>query len=487
MLFNSLEFLVFFPVIFFAYFALAHKFRWALLLVASYIFYAYWHPVYLGLLIVSTVVDYLAGLGIASSSRKVIRRLFLALSLSVNLGLLFSFKYIDFFIANLNTVFAVFPFDYQLGFINILLPIGISFYTFQTLSYTLDIFRGKLKPERHLGRFALFVSFFPQLVAGPVERAKDLLPQFKLNHSFDYSRAVLGLRRMLWGFFQKIVIADRLALYVDSVYAAPETHAGLPIIMAALFFTLQVYCDFAGYSNIAIGTAQMMGFNLRENFRRPFFATSITQFWQRWHISVSTWFRDYLYLPLAKKRQLKALRRFDLLLTFLVIGLWHGASWTYALFGLLSGIFIILEQVLRPYVKLHSPAVRNERPVLGIIPQPSFIPLARIYVFLLITITGIFFRSQTLQQAGVMFENAFALAGSSLVIPGFSKFPFCIACLSIFLLFFVEMLEERSKQSVYSLIGSLPKWLRWLLYTCMVFSIVLFGNFGSQEFIYFQF
>ena len=302
MLFNSLQFLAFFPVVVAVYFAMPKRLRWAFLLAASYYFYMCWKPEYVLLIWASTAVDYIAGLQMSKAINKSSRRAWLALSLSTNLGILFSFKYWNFFSENVRDLLGRMDVTAGIPEFDLLLPVGISFYTFQTLSYSVDVYRGRLEPERHLGRFALYVAFFPQLVAGPIERASRLLPQFWQDIDFDYDRMGSGLRQMTWGMFKKVVVADRLAIYVDSVYSDPSAHQGLPVVAATYFFAFQIYCDFSGYSDIAIGAARVLGFDLMENFKRPYFARSVSDFWRRWHISLSTWFRDYVYIPLGGSR-----------------------------------------------------------------------------------------------------------------------------------------------------------------------------------------
>jgi D-alanyl-lipoteichoic acid acyltransferase DltB (MBOAT superfamily) len=341
MLFNSIQFLIFFPVIATIYFLLPHRYRWLLLLVGSYYFYMSWKPEYIILILASTLIDYSVGLKLGSESRPAIRRRWLLLSLVTNLGLLFSFKYFNFFNDSFRQLFQMANLSYPVPALNVLLPVGISFYTFQTLSYTIDVYRGKIQPERHLGVFALFVSFFPQLVAGPIERSGNLLPQFYQKTAVDYERIISGLQRMTWGFFKKVVIADRLALLVNTVYNHPTEFSGMPLIIATYAFGFQIYCDFSAYSDIAIGAARVMGFDLMENFRQPYYARSIPEFWRRWHISLSTWFRDYVYLPLGGNRVKLPHWVFNILVVFVVSGLWHGANWTFVIWGALHGIFMV--------------------------------------------------------------------------------------------------------------------------------------------------
>ena len=299
MLFNSTQFIIFFPIVVSIYFLLPHRMRWFMLLTASYYFYMCWKAEYLLLILISTFIDYFAAIQMSKQSVQSKRKIYLILSLVVNLGLLFGFKYFNFFNDSLRTIFNQFNIFYDVPAFKVLLPVGISFYTFQTLSYTIDVYRGKRDPEKHLGIFALYVAFFPQLVAGPIERSTRLIPQLRKKYNFDYDRVTDGLKLMLWGFFKKVVIADRIAVIVNQVYNNPHDAAGFPFLIGTYLFAFQIYCDFSGYSDIAIGAAKIFGINLMENFRRPYFAKSIREFWQRWHISLSTWFRDYLYLSLG--------------------------------------------------------------------------------------------------------------------------------------------------------------------------------------------
>ena len=300
-----------------------------------------WKAEYIILIIISTLVDYIAGKKIYTSNSRKEKKFFLWLSILVNIGILFGFKYFNFFNESTGIIFGELNLFYNIPQLEVLLPVGISFYTFQTLSYTIDIYRGKTIPESHLGIFALYVSFFPQLVAGPIERSNNLLPQFKRYYYFEYNRVVSGLRLMLFGLFKKVVIADRLAEHVNQVYNSPDQYFGISIIMATILFAFQIYCDFSGYSDIAIGAARVMGIRLMINFNLPYSSRSISEFWKRWHISLSSWFKDYFYIALGGNRVVKWKWYYNLLLTFLVSGLWHGANWTFLLWGLLHGIYMI--------------------------------------------------------------------------------------------------------------------------------------------------
>lgn len=344
MLFNSIEFIIFFLFVVAVYYLTTNKYRWFVLLVASYYFYMSWNPFYIILIAGSTVIDYLIALRISNTKEVLVKKKLLIISLLANLGLLFTFKYFNFLNQSLCQTFEYFGFNYSVPDLQILLPVGISFYTFQTLSYTIDVYRGDLKPEKHFGRFALFVTFFPQLVAGPIERASHFLPQFKNRIEFNYERIKEGLVIVLWGFFQKIVIADRLAIYVDAVYDNPDDFTGLRVWIASYFFAFQIFCDFSGYTDIARGCAKILGFDLMFNFNQPYLSRSVTEFWRRWHISLSTWFRDYLYFPLGGSKVKIGRVYFNLAIIFVVSGLWYGASWTFVIWGVIHALYMVSER-----------------------------------------------------------------------------------------------------------------------------------------------
>lgn len=350
MIFNSLAFFVFFPIVVALYFLTPARHRWATLLAASWFFYAWWRIEYLGLLLVSTTVDYTVGRLLGREERPGRRKLYLGVSLLINLGMLFVFKYLGFFAVTARALGANVP------LVELVLPVGISFYTFQTIGYGIDVYRRKYEPETHFGRFALFVSFFPHLVAGPIMRAEALLPQFRRERSWDFDRAMSGLGWMLWGLFKKVVIADRAAGYVNAVYGDPSRFQGATVVVATYLFAFQIYCDFSGYSDIALGAARVLGFDLMRNFNRPYAARSMVDFWRRWHISLSTWFFDYVYVPLGGNRVSSGRRAFNVLVVFLLSGLWHGASWTFVLWGAYHGILVVLSVALLSLATRFVPA-----------------------------------------------------------------------------------------------------------------------------------
>lgn len=345
MLFNSAAFLLFFPIVCILYYAIPiQKCRNIFLLFASYYFYMNWKPVYALLLLTGTGVTYLSAIGISRYRKKRQRRFCLAAGIVINLAVLFLFKYYNFAAESVSVLFESTGLALTLPEFRLLLPVGISFYTFQALGYSIDVYRGTTSVEKNFFTYALFVSFFPQLVAGPIERSNSLLPQFKVKQKFDYDRTMAGIRMIIWGFFLKLALADRCGTYVDAVFNHILQHNGGSYLIASLLFPFQIYGDFAGYSLVAIGTARILGFNLMENFRRPYFSTSVTEFWRRWHISLSTWFKDYLYIPLGGNRVGKVRNYFNLLTTFVISGLWHGANWTFVVWGFLHGVILCIEK-----------------------------------------------------------------------------------------------------------------------------------------------
>lgn len=333
MLFNSFSFAIFLPIVFVVYWTVPHRVRWILLLIASYYFYMSWNVKYVILILFTTVVSYTASRLIEKNYSYIWNKIFLYAAIVSCIGVLFFFKYFNFFSESINRLFAHFAIHLHLIILKYLLPVGISFYTFQTLSYVIDVYKGKVKPEHNFGIYATFISFFPQLVAGPIERTENLLPQIKARHNFDSEQALFGAKLMLWGYFKKLVIADTLAQYVDLVFANLEAYHGFDLVIAIFFFTLQIYCDFSGYSDIAIGTADLFGIKLMTNFKSPYFSSSIKEFWNRWHISLSSWFKDYIYIPLGGNRCSKARCAMNVIITFLASGLWHGANWTFIIWG----------------------------------------------------------------------------------------------------------------------------------------------------------
>lgn len=480
MLFNSIDFLFFFPAVVAVYYLIPHRYRWLLLLAASYYFYMSWKAEYAVLIAASTLIDYGVALQISRTTEQSRRKQWLLLSLVSNLGILFGFKYLNFFSESFRVALNQFDIFYNVPAFDLLLPVGISFYTFQSLSYSIDIYRGHKEAERHLGIFALYVAFFPQLVAGPIERSTRLLPQFYQKHTFDYNNVTSGLKLMAWGFFKKLVIADRLAIVVDSVYDNPSEFTGLTLIMAAYFFTFQIYCDFSGYSDIAIGAARVLGFDLMRNFRQPHFARSVSDFWSRWHISLSTWFRDYVYIPLGGNRAGKWRWYFNLMIVFLLSGLWHGANWTYLAWGGLHGFYLLFgiwTRPLRDKVVAATPLARYSFFKMG---------LDIAVTFNLIAFALIFFRSASLAEAFYIMTHLFVdLMAKPQSVAGFGYYNLSIVAGAIGIMLLVHLLQEQGY--LHKLVAQQTLWIRWVFYYALIFSILLFGQFGTTEFIYFQF
>jgi alginate O-acetyltransferase complex protein AlgI len=477
MLFNSLEFIIYFPIVVAFYFAISPRYRWILLLIASYYFYMCWNYKYIILIITSTVIDYIAGIHIYKEQVKWKKRFYLLLSLFTNLGLLFSFKYFNFFGDSFNFIFEKLNLMRHLPELNVLLPVGISFYTFQTLSYTIDVYRGAKEPERHFGLFALYVAFFPQLVAGPIERSTRLLPQMHKHFKFDYERVKNGILQMCWGFFKKVVIADRLAEYVNLVYNNTADYGGTHYIIATVFFAFQIYCDFSGYSDIAIGSASIMGFDLMRNFKRPYLAHNIREFWQRWHISLSTWFRDYLYIPLGGSRVVKWRWYYNLFITFLISGLWHGANWTFIIWGALHGFYMVSA--------IWTAGIRGKINTALFGKNTGLYNVAQIIVTVFLAwFAWIFFRANNIGDAFMIIRNIFTSSSEPINLFLF-KSDLYISIVLIIILIIIEILEERVQ--LYEKLKSFVRPVKWILLILIILSIVVLGKWESIDFLYFQF
>ena len=488
MLFNSVEFVIFFVAVVAVYYLTPHRLRWILLLGASYGFYMAWEPSYILLIVFSTLVDYSAAIQMHRARTSRARTAWLLASLGGNCGLLFVFKYFNLFNDTARSVFRSLGTGYGVPDLDFLLPVGISFYTFQTLSYTIDVYRGARKPETHLGKFALYVSFFPQLVAGPIERSTRLLPQFFRRVEFNYERTVSGLQLMLWGFFKKIVIADTLAIYVDAVYGSPGQFTALPVILATYGFAFQIYCDFSGYSDIAIGAARILGFDLMQNFRQPYFARSIADFWSRWHISLSTWFRDYLYIPLGGNRVVKWRWHFNLLFVFLVSGLWHGAEWTFVVWGALHGGYLLASIWTKD---LRERANR----ILGLDRLPRVHSLLQIvFTFHLVLLGWVFFRANSFAEAFQILRSITAIEISTLfqmpaginVAPLIGRSEMMIVFFAVVVLLIVQLVDER-KKSTWQVLSGAPAAARWCVYSLLTLAVLNLGIPNEVPFIYFQF
>jgi alginate O-acetyltransferase complex protein AlgI len=491
MLFNSLHFILFFIVVTAVYFALPHRFRWAMLLVASCYFYMAFIPIYILILIFTIIIDYIAALWIETSSGRR-RKMFLVASLVANCGVLAFFKYYNFLNDSLLHAFHLVGASYPIPGLNIILPIGLSFHTFQAMSYTIEVYRGTHPAERHFGIYSLYVMYYPQLVAGPIERPNNLLDQFKTPQAFDSDRVTAGLQLMLWGFFEKVVVADRLAPFVNQVYNNPSDYAGPSLVLATVLFAFQIFADFAGYSDIAIGASQIMGIKLMTNFRRPYFSKSVAEFWKRWHISLSTWFRDYLYISLGGNRVRASRWLFNIFFTFLISGLWHGAKWTFVLWGALNGFYLIAEIGAAKAAQ----GLRRMAPNRPIINVPAF---ARIgFTFAVTCLAWVLFRANTTSDAVYIFSHlgtgwsALAHRATDVefvrtaILLGHDKKEFLMALAAIAVLLGVHVLQERG--ALREKFASCPVPVRWVTYYAAVLIILFFGAFNTtQQFIYFQF
>jgi len=479
MLFNSLQFLFFFPVVSSVYFLLPYRWRWAFLLFASYFFYMSWVPSYAVLILTSTLVTYLSALAIGAVGTKAGKKAALAGCLAINLGILGLFKYYGFFADSLRAALGYMDIEgHEVPALKLLLPVGISFYTFQSIGYVIDVYREKIKPERHFGIYALFVSYFPQLVAGPIERSVNLLPQLKEKFDFDYGRVTDGLKLMAWGFFMKVVIADNLAIFVNSVYNSPKEHNGPTLLLATYFFAFQIFCDFAGYTEIAIGAARIMGHDLMENFERPYFAKSIPEFWRRWHISLSTWFRDYLYIPIGGNRASLPRWCANLLVVFVICGLWHGAAWTFVIWGALHGMYMAVSVATRRW---RTKAEES----LGLDQAGLPVKLAKIFVtFNLVSFGWIFFRANSLNDAGYIVTHLFSGFGQGLTA---DVNPARLALYVALILILLAVHAVQRKVVVRDYIVRQPMHLRWAGYALIVTAIFFLGQFEGADFIYFQF
>lgn len=476
MLFNSFHFVFFFIVVTLSYFLLPHNKRWMLLLAASCYFYMAFVPIYILILGFTIVVDYFAGIYIENAAGKK-RRLFLIISLIANIGTLCVFKYFNFLNDNLSFLLKGFGVSNPIPYLSILLPIGLSFHTFQAMSYTIEVYRGNQKAERHFGLYALYVMFYPQLVAGPIERPQNLLQQFRQEHNFDGNRVFEGLKLMIWGLFKKLVIADRLGVYVDGAYNYYENQSGMALILATIFFSFQVYCDFSAYSDIAIGSAKVMGFDLMTNFKRPIFASSTAGFWKRWHISLSTWFKDYLYFPLGGSKVALPRMCFNLMIVFLVSGLWHGANWTFVIWGAINGFYLVFA--------LLTKTVRERFWNFTGIPKIPKVNLAIqiLTTFLLIAFSRVFFRSEDLSQAVAIIKKMATFSGNI-----FNESTTMIVY-SLFAIAFLIAVEFRREffPGAYSLSYHRSFFVRNAYYSFLIVLILLIGVYDGGQFIYFQF
>jgi len=483
MLFNSIDFAVFLPIVFVLYWFVTNhnlKLQNALIVAASYVFYGWWDWRFLSLIIFSTVLDYSIGRKLKYEENQKTRKVLLWASIIVNLGFLGFFKYYNFFLDNFIAAFSFFGQEIQRNSLNIILPVGISFYTFQTLSYTIDVYKKKLEPTEDFIAFSAFVCFFPQLVAGPIERATNLLPQFYKKRSFEYDKAVDGMRQILWGLFKKVVIADNCAEYANLIFNNYQDYNGSTLLLGAIFFTFQIYGDFSGYSDIAIGTSRLFGFNLMQNFATPYFSRDIAEFWRRWHISLSTWFRDYLYIPLGGSRGGTWMKVRNTFIIFLVSGFWHGANWTFIVWGGLNALYFL------PLLLL-----KRNRTNLGVVAEGTMLPSLKELLqmgttFLLTVLAWVFFRAESVSHA---MKYLYRLLSEPIIqIPNFSDRRSALTVIIILGLTLIVEWYSRNESHAISKLSNLGPLHRWAYYM-VLFVCILFYRQSAQkiEFIYFQF
>lgn len=500
MLFNSLKFVVFFIGVLLLYYVLPKKIRFVWLLIASYIFYGAWNVKYLALLFGITFITYMCAILIdkikenawEEPKKKLGKKVVLITSIVINIGFLIYFKYMDFLALNAYRVLRVLGIEVTERYFDILLPVGISFITFQALGYAIDVYRGKVKAEKNLLKYALFVSFFPQLVAGPIERSENLLKQIQnvhLQKKISYEKFTNGLILMLYGYFQKVFIADKAAILANTVFSAPQEYTSVELILGAIAFSIQIYCDFGGYSNIAIGAAQVLGFEMMENFNAPYFATSIKDFWRRWHISLSTWFRDYLYIPLGGNRCGKLRRYFNLMVTFLVSGLWHGASMHYVVWGGIHGAIQIVETEGKALLDKLGLAIKKD--------IFSFKLLQILGTYFVTTIAWIFFRADNIGIALTYIKQMFTsfefsvLFNGSIYKLGLVRNDMASLIFGVVILFLTDYIRDAKQIRIEKYLNTQNLWFKWAVLLVFIFSIVIFGEYGvnynAAEFIYFQF
>lgn len=483
MLFNSLDFAIFLPIVFILYWFVTQKslkFQNLLIVIASYVFYGWWDWRFLSLILFSTLVDYTVGLQLREAKSASKRQVLLWISICVNLGFLGFFKYYNFFLDNFISAFQFFGQEFRASSLNIILPVGISFYTFQTLSYTIDVYKKKLEPTHNFIAFAAFVSFFPQLVAGPIERATNLLPQFYKKRRFDYDKAVDGLKQILWGMFKKVVIADNAAQFANEIFNNSADYSGSTLVLGALFFAFQIYGDFSGYSDIAIGTSRLFGFSLMKNFAFPYFSRDIAEFWRRWHISLSTWFRDYLYIPLGGSRGGTWMKVRNTFIIFIVSGFWHGANWTFIVWGALNALYFL------PLL-----LAKKNRQNIHIVAQGKFFPNIREVIqigitFALTLLAWVFFRAENMNHALSYLNEIFSM--SLLTIPEFEEMKSALVIVIVILFFIgIEWLGRTNEYAIERIGVKWPKVIRWSWYATIIFLIGILAQTEESPFIYFQF
>lgn len=481
MLFNSFEFIIFFVIVFTLYYKSYDKLKYQniLILISSYVFYGWWDYRFLSLIIISSICDFIIGRAIDKSKVDKERKRLLYLSLLINLGFLGFFKYYNFFAESFTDLVSIFGFETSPFFLKIVLPVGISFYTFQTMSYTIDIYRNKMKSTNNLLEFMTFVSFFPQLVAGPIERASNLLPQFAKKRVFNKCEFQEGIKQALWGLFKKIVIADNCAFYVNQIFESSDSYPGSVLVIGLILFGFQIYGDFSGYSDIAIGISRMMGINLMQNFKSPFLSQDIQEFWRRWHISLSTWFRDYVYIPLGGSKVSNFRKNLNVLITFTISGFWHGSDWTYVLWGASHGIFYFIQM-----------GYGNTLGKIKILPKGMATLYNMFWTYLAVTSVWILFRADSIEQSIALFHEVtsnslFENPIQYLKEMGSSIKPYII----IISLLYLAVFEIFNKDALYSFqVAHFKRPIRWFLYITLILLLFFFRATGGKlDFIYFQF
>ena len=481
MAFNSLAFVLFFVIVALLYFIIPYKFRWFILSVASYYFYMCSKPEYVVIILFTTCVSYYCAIKMNTQKNRK-KKFILILAITINLGCLFLFKYLNFFDNSIIVLLKQFHLSYNVPELKWIVPLGISFYTLQTLSYLIDVYREEIAPERHFGYFALYVSFFPTILSGPIERGKHLLPQLHKRHDFNYDRVVEGMLLVFWGVFKKVVIADRIGNYVNLVYGNVHAYKGWTLIVATFFFGIQLYCDFSGYTDIAIGCAKILGYDLIKNFNLPYFSQSIQEFWRRWHISLSTWFKDYLYIPLGGNRVSKSREYFNLTMVFLICGIWHGANWTFVIWGGIHGLYQIVGKGTK---KIRANIIK----ILHINSDGIFLKIYKILItFCLVNFAWIFFRAKNLNDAIYIVENMFTgltVIHRKNITLGVQDFK--IMVFAIMVLIIVELIDFIKNSFFLFRIRKKPLVIRWVIYYIFIMIIMLIGYFGSGTFIYSKF
>ena len=466
MVFNSLEFLIYFPIVTVIFYLLPHRFRWIHLLIASCVFYMFFVPEYILILALTIIIDYYAGIWIEKREGKK-KKIYLVFSIVSTCLVLFFFKYYDFFNQSISEVFAYFGVSYKVKDLGLILPIGLSFHTFQSLSYVIEVYRGNQKAEKNFGIYSLYVMFYPQLVTGPIERPGNLLPQFREKKIFSYENISNGLRLILFGLFIKMVIADNLAVYVNAIYESPLAYNSGNIALGIFFYSIQIYCDFFGYSTIAVGCALTIGFKLMDNFRHPFFAKNISEFWQKWHISLSTWFRDYIYFPLGGSLRGKFFWMRNIFIIFILSGIWHGTNWNYVIFGILHAVFYILEKYWTDFFPLKF--------------KSQFIDVLRVIkTFFLVTLLFSIFRAQNLNQLFSIYEGLF----TNFQVNNYVEFDYLFLVFLVIFIFF-EFLLKNSRFDKWC--ERRNAYIRWGIYSILLFFILVFASVENFQFVYFQF